>query len=154
MDILLTHHGGEIEMITRSSLPKDCDFDKDFIALCLSKQSCDRAGQQLKLYIPSLMSDIPRGVPRTTTESIGTNIGILNAYNNRPRVKTHVKTINYIPVTMENNSNPNSNWRRITYYGSYSRLYVKAGSKFQMRFVHGRLSKPVFNTDNTFEDGE
>lgn len=135
-------------MITRSSLPSDCDFTKDFIGLCLSNQRCDNPGDKLKLYIPTLMSLIPKSAPKVETESIGSGINMINASSCRPKVKTHIQSVNYIEVPLASNSSKNDNWEiyNVSQSGKYRRSYVKSDTKFEVEFSHGLLKESYFTT--------
>lgn len=132
-------------MITKYSLPNGCDFEKEFVGIVVdSPQRCTGAGDSLNLYIPALMVDIEKSIPFERVEGIGSTRTILiNDSSCTPITKSHVKVSNYFKVTMENNSSKNGNWKR-----KISDL-VNANSKFEMEFIHGYLSNPVFNTDKT-----
>lgn len=166
---LIRRKGCETEMLTR--LYTDSEFKlptEGVIGYTIEKvDPAPKAGEKLKLYIPTLMSGITKGKPQTKKVALTKKQIFINDASNRPTATTSVITQNYISATMENNCS----WKNVAkYYFKtikystakrrglttdnklayiYKRIrvyYVTAGKKIYCNIPGSKLSRITFNT--------
>lgn len=129
----------------RTSTEIAFDFAKKTIGYTTEEVPPVNIDETLKLYLPLLMSKIPRSNPKVWPNNISPSI-FRNAQKCRPKPHNIVKEKNYIDVKKEDNV---SMIRFEIEEGKIAK--IPQGQRLQCTFTHGKLKDPTF-TSSSFTD--
>ena len=112
--------------------------DSDDYGYAVGDQTVPHSGETLKVYVPSIMSDIERSNEvKTTAKRINSaNKIFANASDCRPKSKTTIKSTNAITAKMENNCAYPADLEKIT-----------NGTKVDMEFINDSLANIYFSNN-------
>ena len=112
--------------------------NSDEYGYAVGDQRVPTSGQTLKVYVPTIMSEITRSNAVTTTKTkINTaNKIFANAVDCRPKSKSIIQSTNAITAKMENNCAYSSSLKKIT-----------NGTKVDMEFPNNSLAN-IYFTNN------
>lgn len=119
--------------------PTICSTLEEYIAPVTS-------GDVLAVNIPLLMPYIAKGEPKMTYDQTNGSSVFANAFECTPAVKWTLRTLNYLEVTCERNSEWSDLYETRVVNGVTIK-FLPEGTKMQCKFVNGKLTHPTVNTD-------
>lgn len=125
-------------MVTKINIP--IDLKKESVGI-ITEDIADVivSGDYVKLFIPTIMSGIIKGTPKTEKVYSKGNEVFINDKKCRPKAKKFLTQQNYIETRLANNSDSSC---------LYEGDIIPKGTKVQTVFVNGKLKSPLFNTNN------
>lgn len=125
-------------MVSNLSLP--IDVEKNMLGIVTEhRKNSPIVGEELRLYIPILMTNIVNSAPTSHIVKLGSSQLFLNDIKCRPNFKNVIKSQNYITAKMENDTT----WihKNLT----DEEFNVNPGDKVECHTPNGKLSKLLFN---------
>lgn len=135
-----------------TTMKVDYHFMKDQPAVILEKVNIlnvNARNVNVKLYIPALMPDIPKGIPGESVVTTKGTTMFSNDISCRPVLTSMViREKNFLTATM--NSNSGTQYIDVRKYNADKKLivqYIPAEKQVRCKFLNGKITKLYFNTD-------
>lgn len=122
------------------------NFRSEVNAIIMEDTYISKNKNSLRLYIPTMMTNIPSEEPITSIVPINGKSMFSNAPENTPVSRTNILTEkNYIEATLQSNSNFKDMEMITELLSDKDLLYkISKGSPVRVQFLNGKADKPAY----------
>lgn len=136
-----------------STLDLVFDINYDTKAINLEELINPKSGNEVKIYIPTLMQFIEKGEPEESPAGLDVNCFVCEEV---PAINEEVEKRNYFIGILQNNSTSVDIINKTEEEGKILRTFIEKDAELRCMFKNGKLSQLMVNTDinadNTMTD--